>query len=117
MLTSFLLDQIGASLQLWTYPVTTTQLPRDVFDPADLSILPMFYMVIYQYFPKWKSYILGQIFFAFFAAYIGGNIYQWLGIYKILKWKHIHSVPIYILMGIAVKWILNKLKEIETSRN
>jgi hypothetical protein len=114
MFISFFLDQLGASLLLWIYPVTPTPLPREVFDPADLSILPVFYMAIYQYFPRWKSYILILTIFAFLGSYVGGSIYQWLGIYKILKWKHIYSVPIYILMGVIAKWIINKLEEIQS---
>lgn len=113
MLLSFLLDQFGAALLLWSYPVTTTPLSREVFDPADFAILPLFYMLIYQYFHKWKSYSLALIVFGFFGAYVGGNLYEWLGIYKIHHWKHIYSVPIYFLLGVIVKYMMNKLTNIE----
>ncbi|MEQ6388373.1 hypothetical protein RZN22_03500 [Bacillaceae bacterium S4-13-58] len=29
-----------------------------------------------------------------------GNVFEWLGIYEIIKWNHIFSVPIYFLLGL-----------------
>jgi hypothetical protein len=113
MIISFILDQVGTSLLLWEYPVTPSPLPRDVFDPADFAILPVSYMLIYQYFKNWKLFIISQVVFAFFASYVGGNIYGWLGIYKILNWRHIYSVPIYLLMGIVTKKVVDKLNNLE----
>jgi hypothetical protein len=114
-LLSFLLDQIGAGSGLWTYHYTLTPLEREIWDPADFAIIPVFYMLIYQWFQKWKSYIYAHIVFAFFGAYIGGNIFQWLGIYELLKWKHIYSVPIYFIMGIFIKWLVLKLNRIQNN--
>ena len=45
---AFILDQIGTSLGYWTYPYTLTPLERDLWAVADFSILPFFYMMIYQ---------------------------------------------------------------------
>jgi hypothetical protein len=111
---AYILDQIGSSLGFWTYPFTLTPLERDLWAVADFSVMPFFYMMLYQWFPKWKAYILGLIIFSLFAAFIGEQIFQWLGIYELLKWKHIYSVPPYILLGVFVKVMLQKLKTIET---
>lgn len=110
---ALILDQIGTSLGFWTYPFTLTPLERDLWAVADFSVIPFFYMMLYQWFPKWKTYIVGMIIFSLFAAFVGETIFQWLGIYKLLKWKHIYSVLPYILLGVFVKAILQKLKTIE----
>ncbi|MFB3166880.1 CBO0543 family protein [Neobacillus sp. 179-C4.2 HS] len=111
---ALILDQIGSSLGFWTYPFTLTPLERDLWAVADFSVMPFFYMMLYQWFPKWKSYLVAIIIFSLFSAFVGEKIFQWLGIYKLLKWKHIYSIPPYILLGIFVKVILQKLKTIET---
>jgi hypothetical protein len=111
---AFILDQIGTSLGFWVYPYTLTPLERDEFAPADLSIIPFVYTMIYQRFPTWKKYIIAAITYAFFASYIGENIFQWMGIYKINKWNHLYSVPFYILIGIFVKVVLQKINSIES---
>ncbi|MBT2736184.1 CBO0543 family protein [Bacillus sp. ISL-7] len=110
---AFILDQIGSSLGYWTYPYTLTPLERDLWAVADFSIIPFFYMIIYQWFPKWKTFILGTVVFALFSAFVGESIFQWLGIYVLLKWKHIYSIPFYVLLGILVKILLEKFKLIE----
>lgn len=112
---SFIFDQIGSSLGFWTYPYTLTPLERDLWAIADFSILPLIYMMLYQWFPKWKTYIVGTIIFALFAAFVGEPIFQWLGIYVMLKWEHIYSIPGYIFIGIFVKIILYKFKTIEVN--
>jgi hypothetical protein len=76
-------------------------------------VIPFFYMMIYQWFSKWQKYILATIVFAFFASFVGEGIFKWLGIYKVLKWEHIYSVPFYILIGIFVKIVLQKFISIE----
>ncbi|MCQ6281064.1 CBO0543 family protein [Bacillus sp. EB600] len=111
---AFILDQIGTSLDFWIYPYTLTPLERDEFAPADLSIIPFIYSMIYQRYSTWKKYIIATIIYAFFASYIGENIFQWLGIYKIKKWNHLYSVPLYILIGIFVKAVLQKFNSIES---
>jgi hypothetical protein len=113
MMTSgiaFILDQIGTSLGLWTYPNTITPLERDLFTPADLSIVPLIYSMIYQKFPTWEKYILTTIIYALLASYLGENIFQSLGIYKIENWNHLYSVPFYILIGVFVKGALQIIK-------
>ena len=110
---AFILDQVGTSLRYWIYPYTLTYLERDLWLPANFSVIPFFYMMIYQWFPKWQKYILAIIVFAFFASFVGESIFKWLGIYKVLKWEHIYSVPFYIMIGVFVKIVLQKLISIE----
>ncbi|WP_280166612.1 CBO0543 family protein [Priestia aryabhattai] len=50
---AFILDQVGTSLRYWVYPYTLTYLERDLWLPANFSMIPFFYMIIYQWFPKW----------------------------------------------------------------
>ena len=116
-LIAFILDQIGSSLGYWTYRYTLTHLERDLWAVADFSIIPFFYMMIYQWFPKWKTYILGTMIFALFAAFVAETIFQWLDIYIMLKWKHIYSVPGYVLLGIFVKVVMQRFKTIEAISN
>ncbi|MEH7548398.1 MULTISPECIES: CBO0543 family protein [Bacillaceae] len=110
---AFILDQIGTSLGLWIYPYTLTPLERDEFAPADLSIVPLFYVMIYQKFSTWKNYIIAIMIYAFIASFIGESFFQMLGIYKVINWNHIYSVPFYILIGIFVKMVLQRLNSIE----
>jgi hypothetical protein len=111
--SALILDQVGTSLGYWTYPYTITPLERDLWAVADFSIVPFFYMMIYQRFPKWKTYLFAALIYAVFSAYIAEPIFQWLGIYVMIKWEHSYSVPAYVLLGIFIKILLQKFKTIE----
>lgn len=101
------LDEIGCQLNLWEYRYDIEPLfPRLI--PMNFTMLPVIYMLIYQYFPKWKSFITVNIFTGVLLAYVGEPIFMALKIYVLINWKHIYSFPIYILIAISLK-ALNKL--------
>ncbi|MCI3919567.1 hypothetical protein MO973_04890 [Paenibacillus sp. TRM 82003] len=104
-LFAFTLDNVGASLGLWTYPYTLTPLPREVWDPADFAILPVSYMLMYQWWPQWRAYLVASVVFSLFAAFGGGNLFEWADIYRPLHWSHLYSVPGYFLLGLIAKTI------------
>ena len=114
---AFILDQIGSSLGYWTYPYTLTHFERDLCAISDFSLIPFFYMMIYQWFPKWKTYLLGTFLFSLFVSFVAEPIFKWLGIYILLNWKYIYSVPGYVLLGIFVKVVMQRFKEIEVITN
>ncbi|KAA0545384.1 hypothetical protein FZW96_18625 [Bacillus sp. BGMRC 2118] len=107
-----LLDDIGVELQLWSYKYQFVKLiPR--LNPVDYCILPVFYMLIYQYFRSWKSFISAMIIFSAFASFIAEPLFIWLDIYIPTKWEHWYSFPCYILLGIFVKALLQLLLHTE----
>ncbi len=57
----------------------------------DIAPLPLCYMVVYQYFPKWKSFNIAMTIAAFIFSFVFEPICVWLGIYELNYWK------IYIL--------------------
>lgn len=113
MLTSFFLDEVGASFQLWEYPYTLTPLEREVFDPANFTLLPIVYMLVYQYTRSWKGYLISLIFVALFNTYIGGGLFRLIGAYELVTWKSIYSVPIYYLLGVLARYFVQCLEKLQ----
>lgn len=111
LLVAFLsttLDEAGITLRLWTY--TMALLPLCVqMKPVNVTLLPVMYMFIYQYFPHWKTYIIAAIIQAAFLAFVGEQFLVWFGIYKMLKWRHLYSFPIYIAMAVFLKLLTDNL--------
>jgi hypothetical protein len=105
---SIMLDDIGSYFVLWIYQYQLIPVsPR--LNPIDLTVMPVTYMFIYQYFRKWKSFIIAQIVLAFGAAFISEPLFTWMEIYNPLYWKSVYSFFIYIAIGIALKWFLQKV--------
>ncbi|MBM6618714.1 CBO0543 family protein [Bacillus suaedaesalsae] len=111
MLAVFL-DDLGVELQLWSYKYQFFKLiPR--LNPVDYCILPVFYMLIYQTFRTWKSFVIAMTLFSAVASFIAEPIFIWLDIYLPNKWEHWYSFPCYILLGLFVKAVLQILLRIE----
>ncbi|MFZ3580346.1 CBO0543 family protein, partial [Virgibacillus sp. DJP39] len=57
MITTTYLDAIGMQIQFWEYP--TQFLPIAIRAiPFDMSVVPVLFMLLYQYFKAWKAYII-----------------------------------------------------------
>ena len=111
---SGLFDAIGVEGDLWEYKYQIIPL-LDVFLVYDISVMPITYMLMYQYFKSWKSFIIAHLVLAFVFAFVAEPFLVWLDVYQMYNWKHIYSFPIYFLMAIVLKWVMiilnNKLKE------
>jgi hypothetical protein len=108
MLLVGLMDDIGVNAHLWSYPYNLVQLiPR--LAPIDYGILIVIHMTVYQYFPKWKSFIIANIVMAAIFTFLFEPLTVWLGIYKLDNWKYIYSFPIYVSKAVFVKWLVKRL--------
>jgi hypothetical protein len=105
------LDVIGGELGLWDYPAMV--IPWGARLVCIDALIPVIYMLIYQYFPPWKSFILANTIMAFVFAFMAEPLLVWLNIYEPLTWRHIYSFPIYILIAIVFKWLVEKITKTE----
>jgi hypothetical protein len=102
-------DEIGLLTSLWTY--SHSLLPTTKLYSVDLAIVPVSFMLLYQYARKWKTYVIVLAILALFAVIVAEPLFVLLDIYTLLTWEHWYGFPIYILMGIVVKWVVDKLAE------
>lgn len=108
MVTSVTLDMVGGDLLFWEYPYKVIPWgPR--LNTADLSILPVTFMLIYQFFNSWRAFIYAHIVNAALFAFIGEPLLNWLNIYVPLLWKHIYSFPAYIALPLLLRWWVEKI--------
>ena len=109
---AILLDEIGSTLTMWVYPVKVIPfLPRLI--PANYSMVPIIFVLIYQYFPKWKSFIIANIILTFVFSFILEPILVWMNLYDLITWKYIYSVPTYLFAAIILKLFIEKIKLIQ----
>jgi len=108
-------DELGLSYVLWSYPYyllpyTSTQYP------IDAAVIPVFYMLLYQYFSKWKPYLATLTIITLFSIFLAEPLFIKLGIYIPLnEWKHWYSAPGYMLIGIFAKIFGDKINGTATS--
>jgi hypothetical protein len=91
---SMLLDSFGAELGFWDYRYEVLPfLPS--FLPWDLSLIPVFFLILIQIKPHFYP-IMKAIVFAATSAFIAEPIFEWLGFYHPVNWSSVYSFFIYI---------------------
>jgi hypothetical protein len=119
LLVSFLstiLNLFGTEFVLWGYPNNLVPVAPLLFE-VDLGFLPVIYMLIYQYFPDWIKFTIVISITAVIIAFMGEPLAIRLDIYEMNNWKHIYSFPLYIALGLILKWILKKIIKKEKPPN
>ncbi len=109
IVTTFL-DTLGGELQLWEYPYMI--LP---WGPRILCIdiiIAVIFMMNYQFFHKWKSYIFSSTIISAVFSFVLEPLSVLLNLYEPMKWNSFYSFPIYILISLIIKWIVEKIKSI-----
>ncbi|MFA4886385.1 MAG: CBO0543 family protein [Desulfotomaculaceae bacterium] len=102
------LDAVISEFGLWSYNYEIIPVwPRLI--SADFTVLPVTYMFIYQYFQEWKKFLLAMVIASTLFAFVGEPFLQWLNIYNLHEWKHVYSFPIYIFLGLFVKWFVQMM--------
>lgn len=108
------LDSAGTEVGIWAYKYKEIPLFNRIIS-MDITVLPVGYMLIYQYFKGWRSYILVHLLVAFSFAFVFEPLLVWLDIYKPYHWQHLYSFPLYILLAIFMRYFVQKIKRYEAN--
>ncbi|WP_221564495.1 CBO0543 family protein [Alkalihalobacillus sp. TS-13] len=106
-----LLDTTGIHNQWWIYNSKLVQIIPHLI-PMDYSVLPVGYMLTYQFFGSWRRYILAAIVLSAIGAFIIEPFFVYLDIYEQLKWRHFYSFVIYILIAIVIKFTIEQINHL-----
>ena len=101
---AILLDTIGETSVLWEYPYLVIPMDYILID-TDYAVLPVVYMLAYQYFPTWKGFISVNILISAIFSFLAEPLLLWLGLYEVHGWKFIYSFPIYVVIAIVSRLI------------
>jgi hypothetical protein len=99
---SILLDEIGTFFRLWTYP--DKLLPVPSLFPADLSIIPVSFMLLYQYIPKGKAFFAGNVVLSGILAFILEPLFEKLHLFEIQLWKHTYTFVGLMAIAYFIRW-------------
>lgn len=111
-LTAFLLDSIGISLSLWTYPRQLVVATPPMF-PADGAVIPVVFMLAYQYGTDWKRYLLWNTLASIFFSYIIEPWFTRIHLYQPAFWSSHVSFAGFLILA----YILRYFSELLWNRN
>lgn len=111
-LVSLILNNIGIDLTLWMFPNELFGAVK-IVNVLDLTLIPITYMVLYQFFRTWKTYIISVVIFGLLGSFIGQPLFHFFNLYQPINWHYIYSFPIYLFMGIIIKFTASKIINIQ----
>lgn len=106
---SIIFDAIASQSVIWGYPNRLIPLSPPLL-LEDLCLLPVIFMLIYQYFTRWKSFSIALLITAFLIAFVVEPIAVWLDIFQLNKWEYQYSFLLYISMAAFLKWVMDNIK-------
>jgi hypothetical protein len=109
---SMLVDIIAVTIGLWEYRIRLFPLSPAPF-PFDLTVVPIFYMLVMQYTSTWRGYLIGTVLAAVAFSFIVIPIYVWLGIKVFHNFSLFYMFIVVLIVTIAIKAIYNWIASIE----
>ncbi|MFC4767030.1 CBO0543 family protein [Effusibacillus consociatus] len=105
------LDYIGSTIPLWSYPMRL--IPVGTLLPVvDLSVLPVSYMLIVQYFPKCRHYLIASFLQSGAYSFLAEHLLEKMKIYQMISWNHWYSFVFYFGISLMVYWISRRVLQI-----
>lgn len=105
-LLSIILDEIGTTMELWSYPSSVIPLIPPII-PWDLCTIPVGVMLTLQIKPK-ASPFLKAIIISCIGSFILQPVSHWLGLYDPKGWKHWYSVPISVCIYLISNFVVSR---------
>ncbi|SIT07924.1 CBO0543 family protein [Alicyclobacillus vulcanalis] len=105
---SSVLDIIGSDLMLWGYKVRLLWFVYPTLMCTDMTIIPVTFALIYQTCRRWWTFLAVSL--AFAVAYaLMELVFQYFDIYIPYRWNLLYSIPIYVFLASADKFMLDAL--------
>ena len=110
------MDEVGCEMILWYYPYKLLPVYPQLV-PINYAVIPVTYMLIYQYFRPWRSYIVAMVINAALFSFVAEPSLNYLGMYKLVKWYYYYSFPIYIIIAVSHRWLVEIVLAINKKYN
>lgn len=101
------IDEYGEELVLWDYPIDIIPL----FPPLssiNLISIPLIYSQIYQHF-KQKKFIYAVLISSAVICFVAEPLLTFFGYYDLINWHYYESYPIYVVVTLCTKGIVQKI--------
>ncbi len=99
------IDTIGANFILWSFTVRLFPIIPNLF-LVDLTIFPLYYMLVYQYTSTWKDFAVWS---AVASGVISLGVFPLLAIVNVVElinWKYVYSWPIIFFVGLLARGVV-----------
>lgn len=102
---------LGLIFVCWIYPINLSP-SATLLNPINYFVLPVIFMLIFQYFSTWKSFFIATVVFSVFAAFVLEPLFKYFHIYRPINWSYFYSFILYNVIAISLRWLTLKVKNV-----
>ncbi|MEH7301016.1 CBO0543 family protein [Neobacillus drentensis] len=99
-------DEIGNYFDYWEYPHQFLIFTHR-FNAVDFAVIPVLMTLCYQYFRKWKTYLVAQVIVSAVISFIGIPLCVYFHLYSMENWNYFNSFIVSIILFIVLKMIVD----------
>ncbi|PLR82514.1 hypothetical protein CVD25_14310 [Bacillus canaveralius] len=100
-----LLDELGSTFGFWEYPKGLVPIKHTLIS-ADIGVIPVAYMIIYQFFPNNWPFFFANLGLAFVFSFIIEPIFMHYDLLKLnIGWSHFTSLIVFSVLGLSIRWL------------
>ncbi|CAG7617247.1 CBO0543 family protein [Paenibacillus allorhizosphaerae] len=105
-----LFDETGTYFGWWSYPYEFVPFSAR-FNAVNFFAIPSIIALMYQWFTRWRSFLLATVIFSVIISYIGEPVFVLLGIYKLNTWTYTRSFLVMLFIPIVVKYLTDVISK------
>jgi hypothetical protein len=109
---SVVIDLIGTNFNLWVYRSRLFPITPSIFI-YDITALPLYYMLMYQYATSWKSYAAWNIMASAAMGFIFTPLMVTLGVLQLINWNYFYAFLTITFIGFLGKAVTSFIIYIE----
>jgi hypothetical protein len=113
MITLF--DIIGVEYTRWAHLTRILPIMPTLF-LFDFTIMPLYYMLIYQYCSNWKSYTIWNAIAAGLISFVFFPLLTALRMFELLNWRYAYFFPCIFTFGLVSRAIVVGVVALENKR-
>ncbi|MBP2658892.1 MAG: hypothetical protein H6Q69_1924 [Firmicutes bacterium] len=106
------MDDAGSSAALWSYSVKPLPFGQALF-LNDLTIVPLGFMLVYQYCRSWKKFFLWTVIVEAGYSFLLLPVLVKFDILRLYNWQYSYTFFIMIIVAIVMRAILLTILKIE----
>lgn len=108
-------DTFAANFVLWSFTVRFFPIAPSVF-LYDLTLVPLYYMLVYQYTSSWKQYLIWEAIAAGLMSFFFLPMLAFLKVYQIHNWSYFYNFLVLFFIGIVAWLVVSMVMSIEHRR-
>ncbi|MTV50959.1 hypothetical protein GJ688_18750 [Heliobacillus mobilis] len=99
-----IVDTVAVNFGLWQYFTRLVPISPAPF-PVDYTILPILFMLAYQYTNNWRSFFVASVIASGVYTFVINPLFLYFNVKQLFAWKVYYYLPLGVINGLVVRYV------------